>query len=57
MKMDPDYKLLHEEFVSNSTGTTVEEINAISCVTPLSVLVLAVTSKLTSSRFEKDSFR
>ena len=53
--MDPDYKKLHEEFVSNSNGTTPEEIVFISCSIPLSILVIAFASKISTR--DKTSFR
>ena len=53
--MDPEYKKLHEEFVSNSNGTTPEEIVFISCSIPLSLLIVEFTSKIANS--DKSSFR
>ncbi len=53
--MDPEYKKLHEEFVSNSSGTSPEEIVFISCSIPLSLLIIAFASKV--SKTDKSSFR
>ena len=54
-KMDPEYKKLHEEFVSNSNGTTPEEIVFISCSIPLSLLIVEFTAKIVNC--DKSSFR
>ena len=54
--MDPEYKKLHEQFVSNSTGTTPEEIVLISCSIPLSVLIIAFTLKASNFKLNQTSF-
>ena len=54
--MDPEYKRLHEQFVSNSTGTSPEEIVLISLSIPLSVLIIAFTLKASNFSWDKSTF-
>ena len=39
------YKAFHENFVSNSKGTSLMEVNLISSLCPLSVMILAAAPK------------
>jgi hypothetical protein len=55
--MDPEYKKLHEQFVSNSTGTSPEEIVLISCSIPLSILIIAFTLRASNFSWDKSTFR
>jgi hypothetical protein len=46
--MDPEYRKLHEAFVSNSSGTSAEEIVVVSCSIPLSLVLIAFTAKVSN---------
>merc|ERR1711963_761828 len=46
------YKSFHEQFVSNNKGTTLLEVNLISLICPLSVLLIAKLTNVFKSEPE-----